>query len=100
MPNARTRVELGKTGLTVTRLGLGCAPLSGLAATSGGDEQAIATVHGAIERGLRLIDTAPLYGAGRSERLLAAALQQVPRDRFVISTKVGRRITAEGKVVN
>ena len=100
MPPANTAVELGKTSLKVTRLGLGTAPLGGPRIAPNTDEQAIATVLGALGRGLRLIDTAPLYGAGRSERLLAAALREVPREQYVLSTKVGRRVTADGKVVN
>lgn len=100
MPSANIAVELGKTGLKVTRLGLGTAPLGGPPTAPDTDEQAIMTVREALGRGLRLIDTAPLYGAGRSERLLAAALREIPREQYVLSTKVGRRITADGKVVN
>jgi D-threo-aldose 1-dehydrogenase len=62
------------------------------------DAFAIETIRYAIDHGVRLIDTAPLYGAGRSERLVGAALAGVPRDQVVLSTKVGRRVKADGTV--
>jgi D-threo-aldose 1-dehydrogenase len=86
-PTARTR--LGRTALSVTRLGLGLAPIGGLY-RSVGDATAAATVERAWESGLRLFDTAPLYGHGLSERRAGATLRSRPRDEFVLSTKVGR----------
>jgi D-threo-aldose 1-dehydrogenase len=83
------RVPLGRSPLTVTRLGLGLAPLGGLY-TPVGDAQAAATVDRAWGHGLRLFDTAPLYGYGRSERRTGAALAARPRAELVLSTKVGR----------
>lgn len=80
--------ELGTRGIHVTRMGFGSAPIGNSANVS--DEQAIATVHYALEQGINLFDTAPLYGAGRAEELLGAALSGVPRAEFVLSTKVGR----------
>jgi D-threo-aldose 1-dehydrogenase len=83
--------ELGATGLRVTQLGLGCASLGNL---RGGDatEQARAVVHQALNLGLNLFDTAPLYGAGSSEERLGRALTGVPRDSYVLATKVGRLV--------
>jgi aryl-alcohol dehydrogenase-like predicted oxidoreductase len=83
------RVRLGRTGLTVTRLGLGLAPLGGLYQPIG-DETALATVNRAWDLGLRFFDTAPLYGHGLSERRVGAALASRPRAEFVLATKVGR----------
>jgi D-threo-aldose 1-dehydrogenase len=80
-------VPLGKTGLSVTELGIGLAPIGGLYADVS-DEQARATVDRAWDRGVRLFDTAPLYGYGRSETRAGAALRD--RSGFVLSTKVGR----------
>jgi len=82
-------VPLGRTDVTVTRLGLGLAPIAGLF-RSVGDEAATATVDRAWEHGVRYFDTAPLYGAGRSERRAGAALSGRDRDAFTLSTKVGR----------
>lgn len=99
METAQQLVRVGKTRLMVSRLGLGTAPLGGPPRTPDPDSQAIETVHYALERGIRFIDTAPFYGAGRSERLLGMALRGVPRDSYVLATKVGRLVRDGGKVV-
>jgi D-threo-aldose 1-dehydrogenase len=92
--NPAERVPLGRTGLEVTRLGLGTAPLGGMyeAVT---DEQGRAVIDAAWAAGLRFFDTAPLYGHGQSERRLGAALRDRPRDELVLSTKVGRLLRAD-----
>jgi D-threo-aldose 1-dehydrogenase len=72
-------------------LGLGCAPIGNLY-TPVADDDAVATVRAALDAGVRYFDTAPHYGAGESERRLGLALQGVPRDDYVVATKVGRRI--------
>ncbi|GIF08276.1 aldo/keto reductase [Actinoplanes siamensis] len=87
------RVPLGGTGVTVTRLGMGLAPIGGLYAPVG-DVGATAAVDAAWELGIRFFDTAPLYGAGLSERRAGAALRG--RSGFTLSTKVGRRLVAGG----
>ena len=89
MVNPLERKVLGSTGLEVTRLGLGCAALGGLYGDIP-DEQAHAVVHRALDLGLNLIDTAPLYGSGKSEIRVGQALKGIARDRFVLCTKVGR----------
>jgi len=80
---------LGSTGLQVTQMGLGCAALGGLYGFIP-DEQAHAVVQQALDLGLNLFDTAPLYGSGRSEQRVGDVLRHVPRDSFVLCTKVGR----------
>jgi D-threo-aldose 1-dehydrogenase len=88
---ATDRLRLGRTGLEVTRLGFGAAPIGGLfeAVT---DTDAIATARRAWELGVRTYDVAPLYGYGAAERRLGIALGDRPRDAYVLSTKVGRLI--------
>ena len=76
MPDPTARVELGRTGLRVTRLGLGTAPLGGMYAPVP-DAEAHALVARAWEAGLRFFDTAPLYGHGLAERRLGAVLRDV-----------------------
>jgi len=73
----------------MTKLGLGTAPLAGLfdEVASGA---ARATVDAAWELGIRIFDTAPLYGAGLAEERLGEALAARPRDEYTVSTKVGR----------
>jgi D-threo-aldose 1-dehydrogenase len=92
-PTGTTR--LGRTNLHVTRLGLGTAPLGGLY-DAVGDEPAIDTVRRAFDLGLRLFDTAPLYGAGLAERRLGAGLAGLDRDAYVLATKVGRVLVPRG----
>jgi D-threo-aldose 1-dehydrogenase len=89
------RVRLGSTDLLPTRLGLGLAPIGGLY-TPVSDGQAAATIHRAWERGLRLFDTAPLYGYGASERRTGTALAGRPRDELILATKVGRLLDPAG----
>ncbi|WP_165984677.1 aldo/keto reductase [Streptomyces sp. YIM 98790] len=87
-PAARTRT-LGTTGVTVTELALGAAPLAGLYRPVGA-AQARAAVDAAWAAGVRYYDTAPHYGLGLSERRLGAALAGRPAARRTVSTKVGR----------
>jgi len=83
---------LGKTDVAVGPLGFGAVPLGNLyrALT---ERQAAETVSTAIARGLRYFDTAPLYGLGLSERRLGLYLSELPRDQYVLSTKVGRTLS-------
>lgn len=92
--NPLEKTRIGRTNLLVSRLGLGTAALPGLY-TPVDREDAIGAIRRAIERGLNLIDTAPMYGHGRSEELLGEALAGVPRDSYVLSTKVGRLLAPE-----
>jgi D-threo-aldose 1-dehydrogenase len=85
------QVPVGRTGLTVTRLGFGGASIGGLF-TAVGDEDAVDTIRHAWELGIRYFDTAPLYGYGASERRFGAALADRPRADYVLSTKVGRLV--------
>jgi D-threo-aldose 1-dehydrogenase len=87
--NPLEKRSLGKSGLEVTRVGLGCAPIGGLYGDIP-EDQALEVVHRALSLGLNLLDTAPLYGYGKSEMRLGKALAGIPRDRFILATKVGR----------
>ncbi len=89
-----TTRPLGRTRLPVCQMGFGAAPLGNLYA-SFSDEEARATVTAAYEAGIRLFDTAPLYGYGLSEHRIGEALRWQPRDSYVLSTKVGRLLRAE-----
>jgi len=83
------KVQIGKTSLQVTRLGLGGAPLGGLFEDVQG-ETAVATIRRALELGINFFDTAPLYGHGKSEKWMGQGLAGVPSDSRVLATKVGR----------
>jgi D-threo-aldose 1-dehydrogenase len=94
LPSAR----VGRTALQISKLGLGTAPLTGRNGSIP-EEQSIATIRAALDAGVTFVDTAPLYGAGRSEQRVGAALAGVPRDSYVLSTKVGRLVLPGGEVV-
>ena len=85
------RRPLGRTGLPVSILGFGGAPIGDHYARYD-DAGAIAAVAEAHDAGITLFDTAPLYGHGLSEHRFGTALRRVPRDSFVLSTKVGRHM--------
>jgi D-threo-aldose 1-dehydrogenase len=95
------RVALGRSGLEVSALGLGTAPLGNLF-TAVSEADAEATVREALAAGLTYVDTAPHYGLGLAERRLGRVLPGLPRDAFVLSTKVGRlvRPLAEGEAAD
>jgi D-threo-aldose 1-dehydrogenase len=86
---------VGRSGLRVSALGFGGAPLGDLYARLD-DETAIATVAAAHAAGIRLFDTSPHYGNGLSEHRFGTAFRRVPRDSFVLSTKVGRCMDPRG----
>ena len=86
------RARLGSSGVEVTRLGFGAAPIGNLF-TRVGDDDAAAAVRAAWDAGVRFFDTAPLYGHGLSEQRLGAALRAHRRDDYVLATKVGRLLT-------
>jgi len=75
-------------------LALGAAPLGNLYARLP-DDQAVAVVRHAFDAGVRYFDTAPHYGNGLSEHRVGAALRDVPRDRYALSSKVGRLLVAD-----
>src|SRR2546426_12138260 len=80
---------LGNTGLPVPVLGFGGSPL-GRVFGAVDEEEGIRAVHAAIERGVNLFDVSPFYGLTLAETVLGKALKSVARDRFLVSTKVGR----------
>jgi D-threo-aldose 1-dehydrogenase len=83
-------VKLGRTDLTVSRLGFGAAPIGGLYAREVSEERAVATVHRALDLGMNFVDTAPAYGWGQSERYVGMALAAYQGSPPIVATKVGR----------
>ncbi len=84
---------LGRTGIALTQLGLGTAPLGDLYQIIP-EEEAGATLAAAWEAGIRIFDTAPWYGRGQAEHRAGRFLYRQDRDAFVLSTKVGRVLSA------
>ena len=80
---------LGKTGLKVSQLSFGASSLGGVFHDI--DEgRAIDAVFTALDGGMNLIDVSPYYGHYKAETVLGKALRQIPRERYILSTKVGR----------
>jgi len=91
--------KLGKSGLEVSALGLGCMGMSHAygAAEERDESESIATVHRAIELGVTFLDTAEAYGPFANEELLARALAG-KRDQVVLATKFGFRFDERGAI--
>ena len=81
--------ELGKTGMKVSNISFGASSLGGVFRQISEDE-AINAVFTAIDNGINFIDVSPYYGHLKAETVLGKALKQIPRDRYYLSTKVGR----------
>jgi aryl-alcohol dehydrogenase-like predicted oxidoreductase len=91
----RKRV-LGKGGLEVSALGLGCMGLSQGYGPATGRREAVALIRAAVERGVTFFDTAQIYGPFVNEEVVGAGLAPF-RDRVVIATKFGFAFDADGK---
>jgi aryl-alcohol dehydrogenase-like predicted oxidoreductase len=82
------RLPLGKTGPTVSALGLGCMGMSWMYGPSDRKES-LATLQAAVDAGITLLDTGDFYGMGHNELLIGEALKTIARDRVFLSVKFG-----------
>ncbi|MFX0137833.1 MAG: aldo/keto reductase, partial [Candidatus Hodarchaeota archaeon] len=98
---------LGKTGIKVNPLGLGCwaigGPLSHEEGTEAGygivdDNESIKAINRAIDFGVNFFDTADVYGAGHSEEILGKVLKEY-RDDVIIATKFGNTFDKDRKII-
>ncbi|MDO4165023.1 MAG: aldo/keto reductase [Bacteroides sp.] len=81
--------EIGKTGMKVSCLSFGASSLGGVFRGIK-EEEGIKAVFTAIDRGMNFIDVSPYYGHYKAETVLGKALKEIPRDKYYLSTKVGR----------
>jgi len=81
--------EIGKTGMRVSALSFGASSLGGVFHDIN-ESNAIQAVFTAIEGGMNFIDVSPYYGHYKAETVLGKALKDIPRDKYYLSTKVGR----------
>lgn len=81
--------EIGKTGMKVSNLSFGASSLGGVFHEVR-EEEGIRAVHTAIEGGINFIDVSPYYGHLKAEIVLGKALKDIPREKYYLSTKVGR----------
>src|SRR6202521_821663 len=87
--------KLGRQGLEVSELGLGCMGMSQFYGPRD-DRESVATLERAVELGVNFFDTADVYGAGHNEELVGKALKKY-RDRVFIATKFGNQVASDGK---
>jgi len=80
---------LGKTGLTISYLGLGCAQLGAIFRGITVEDH-IKIVHEAVKQGVNYLDCAPFFNFGRAEEVLGQALKDIPRQAYFLTTKVGK----------
>jgi aryl-alcohol dehydrogenase-like predicted oxidoreductase len=89
--------DIPTTGIRASRIALGTWAIGGWLWGGPDDDAAIATIHRALEQGISLIDTAPVYGQGHAEEIVGRALAG-KRERVVVATKVGLEWDADGNV--
>src|ERR1700747_2482307 len=89
--------QLGKSGLQVSALGLGCMGLSHGYGPAVEKSDGIALIRAAVDQGVTFFDTAEVYGAYTNEELVGEALAPL-RDKVIVATKFGFNITSEGKM--
>lgn len=83
------RIQLGKDGPFVSRLGLGCMRMSSIwGGTTPDESESIATIHEALDSGINFLNTGDFYGAGHNEMLIGKAIRNRRNDAF-ISVKFG-----------
>ena len=88
-------------GVKVSRIGLGTWAIGGLEWGNVPDEAAIATILSAVDRGINLIDTAPIYGRGHAEEIIGKAMRaHGRRDAFFVATKAGLEWNERGVFAN
>ena len=81
--------KLGNTGIEVSELGFGASSLGGVF-HSFNENRGIDAVFAAVDAGINIIDVSPYYGHYKAETVLGKALKDIPRDKYYLSTKVGR----------
>jgi aryl-alcohol dehydrogenase-like predicted oxidoreductase len=87
--------RLGKSSLVVSAMGLGCMGMSQSYGTPD-DAESVATIHHAIDRGITMLDTADMYGGGKNEELVGAAIAK-RRNEIVLATKFGNMRMPDGR---
>ena len=87
----------GRTGLKVSAVGFGCWPMAGDRYGAIEDGEAIKAIHRALDRGVNCVDTAPAYGAGHTEEVVARALGGRRKD-LILVTKCGVKVPPPGQL--
>jgi aryl-alcohol dehydrogenase-like predicted oxidoreductase len=91
--------RLGRSGFEITTVGLGTWAIGGRQWGPQDDAASIAAIHAAIDHGINWVDTAPMYGSGRSEEVVGRALKALPAaQRPLVFTKFGLGVNADAPV--
>ena len=95
------KMKLGKTGLDISRIGLGTWAIGGGPAFGNEDNKqaSLETIRYAIEKNINFLDTAPAYNFGNSESIVGEAIKGI-RDKYIIITKCGITWEREGSFFN
>ncbi|MGP4062372.1 aldo/keto reductase [Halobacillus sp. H74] len=84
------KIKISNTSMEASRIGLGTWAIGGWMWGGTDEDQSIKTIHSALDQGINLIDTAPVYGFGRSEEIIGKAVEQYGRrEDLLLATKVG-----------
>lgn len=93
-------ITIPSTDLKVTRVALGTWAIGGWMWGGSDERESIQTIHAALDKGLNIVDTAPVYGFGQSEEIVGKALKEYNgREHVHVSTKAGLEWTDDGKVM-
>ncbi len=90
-------VEINGTGIKMSRIGLGTWAIGGWMWGGTDEQMSVMTIHKALDSGINLIDTAPVYGFGKSEEIVGKALKEYgSRDKIILATKCGLEWNQKG----
>lgn len=93
-------LKIANTDITASRIGLGTWAMGGWMWGGTDDDQAVRTIHAALDQGVTLIDTAPVYGFGHAEEVVGRAVTESgKRDALVLATKVAMEWDAQENVM-
>ena len=93
-------IAIPQTDMKITRVALGTWAIGGWMWGGTDENESIKTIHAALDKGINIVDTAPVYGFGKSEEIVGKALKQYKGHEHVhISTKVGLEWTGDKKVM-
>jgi aryl-alcohol dehydrogenase-like predicted oxidoreductase len=90
--------RLGQSGPQVSAFGLGCMGMSEVYGPAD-ETESVATIHAALDAGITLLDTGDFYAMGHNEMLLGRALRGVPRDKYLLSVKLGAQRAPNGQFI-
>ncbi len=96
MSNALSQRALGKLGLKVSIIGLGCMGMSEFYKGGDGEQESVFTIHRALDLGMSFLDTADMYGPFTNEILVGRAIKG-RRERVILATKFGNQRSTDGK---